>query len=285
MSDLVAFISTFVLTFFTNWLLRKYLGRYASYLLANAVSISASPAIAFLIARIGGESAPLSTIYFRSMPVQLIILLSGLVWLRLNSFKFAGAVLQPAMVSSRLPSGRVEPVFGALPRSIQSGGMPERTGRPHLEEQVNALYEDPSLDISDGNFFIRYWRGGYSLPFSYWIVGILSGIVCAAIAIALSVLFASPDGYEPLRFFCFTISVWAFFTLLTFWNTVGLWRSASRYMVERWKHGRGTFWGGLVKFLVVVGMLFNVAYLFMTGVPQIVESYNMAFRGDPDLPD
>jgi hypothetical protein len=274
MLEIITLIMIFVLPLALNWLLRKRVGRYLSYTLANLISAIFMGACIyyFSIAITGREKSGAILI---ALPFQLTFLVWGLIWLRINAFKFKeprGPIMSPPPVS--LPAGRVEPVFAAnsnAPTQLQSNA-------------IDAIYDDPEADEVKRNFFARYWRGEFSLPFSFWVVGILVGLATILIVVALDKLFDANE-YNPYTSFAFFVSVWVFGIISTIWDVVGLWRSATRYMHRRWRQGRGTFWGGLVKLLLVGSVLSGIMAVIRNGAPQMGELYDMAFRGDPDLPD
>ena len=56
-------------------------------------------------------------------------------------------------------------------------------------------------------------------------------------------------------------------------------------MHRRWRQGKHTFWGSLVKLIMINGTIGSIWAVAVEAVPQIYESYNIAFNGDPDVPD
>lgn len=266
-----------------NWLLRKWLGRYTSYVLANVVAMIATLTLGDL-AVVVSRDYDYSSFMRSLLPSQLLVLVVGLIWLRLNAFKFARPdAVAPSVVSrpAPRPAGRIEPVFD----TPGPAGGPEMAAAAQRAQGAAHLDEEPPLDDVDRNFFARYWRGDLSLPFSFWTVGILATVATVLVIILLNQTFGGSEGYNPYSAFAIIIGTWLFVTALTIWKTVGLWRSATRHMRERWQQGRRTFWGAVVKVLLVLSVPATATDLVRNGLPQIGESYNMAFRGDPDLPD
>ncbi len=257
-----------------NWLLRKRIGRYLSYMLANIISalIIGGYIYYFPIAPIGLEQSDAA---LTVLPAQFLVLFWGLIWLRINAFKFKeprGPITPPPRAS--WPAGRIEPALAANGNALT----------PLQSIAIGAIYDDPEPDEVERNFFVRYWRGGFSLPFSFWVVGILVGLATILIVVALDRLFDASE-YNPYTAFAFFVSIWVIGIISTIWDVVGLWRSATRYMHRRWRQGRGAFWGGLVKLLLVGSVLSGIMAVIRNGAPQMGELYDMAFRGDPDLPD
>jgi predicted membrane channel-forming protein YqfA (hemolysin III family) len=254
--------------------LRKHAGRYPSYILAGVISICLVSGSIYLWKSANNASNIAYDIAYY-LPIQLVVLFWGLVWLSINTFKFKmpqGPITRTSRVS--LPAGRIEPVF--------SVGNDAST-QPQSSE-IDAIYDDPAPDEVKRNFFVRYWRGEFSLPFSFWIVGILLGLATILVVVALNRLLDANE-YNPYTSFIFFISVLVFVVISTIWDVVGLWRSATRYMHRRWRQRRGTFWGGLVKLLLVGSVLGGITTFVRNDALQMRELYDIAFRGDPDLPD
>lgn len=281
----VSFIVLIVLPFLLNWLFRKRIGRYLSYILAFIVSAAIGAVGVYLLPDelFGWDK---TSAVMGLLPSYLVLLFWGLIWLRINTFKFAEPRQPPRRTEtvSRL-AGRIEPVFGpaaSSPADPYAGTASDDAPDNH----ANA----PSADIESSgeisrNFFVRYWRGQYSLPFSYWIVGLLGGISILLIIVGMTVLFSMSADYNPYGFFAFIVSLWALLIAWTIWDLVGLWRSATRAMHRRWRQGRHTFWGGLVKLIVVAAVLGGIRTLVEATGPQIYEAYNIAFKGDPNVAD
>ena len=102
-----------------------------------------------------------------------------------------------------------------------------------------------------------HWRGELSLARSYWVnTFLLSLLLYAAIALI----------EEPLsRLAIQTILITALgsvvlFTVVAVWQLVGLWRSATNTKQKSSKR----FWPGVVKFLVILGVLGNTSSILTT---------------------
>jgi hypothetical protein len=76
------------------------------------------------------------------------------------------------------------------------------------------------------NFVARHWRGDLSLPMSFWINGVLFGLVWRLVPYSLTFL---ATNYRPP----WTIFGLIFFAIagavLTLWTVVGIWRSSESY--------------------------------------------------------
>jgi hypothetical protein len=100
----------------------------------------------------------------------------------------------------------------------------------------------PQAAVADkrSNFFARHWRGELSLPVAYWVVGLLTNALVAG-SIAILAAWMSSKTYEPLRIFATVIAVWSIAALAITWQLVGVWRSATTYIVNR-KNGFWDIW-------------------------------------------
>lgn len=134
------------------------------------------------------------------------------------------------------------------------------------------------------NPIANHWRGAYSLGVAYWVVGTLATIVMVAVIVAVFVVLAFVD-YRPVLIFYATALMWLFVWALTVWSCVGVWRSANRRIQERRAIGRRPFWAGIAKLTIVLSTFLSVVSLGDTVFPQLKETYQMAFAGDPRIPD
>jgi hypothetical protein len=275
--------------------LRKYAGRYPSYILAAIISMCLISGSIYLWKSANNAPDIAYAIGFY-LPLQLVVLFWGLIWLRVNAFKFAepqGPVTRIPVVS--LPSDRIEPVLAAS-TSTGPWAVPATTSRVHPSDgpltqkrPADATYDHSPADEISRNFFIRYWRGQFSLPFSFWIVGVLGpSVILIAIWLIMVRTASTLDrlvDYNPYGFLAFILASWILSLVWTVWDLVGLWRSATRAMHRRWRQGKHTFWGSLVKLIVINGTIGTIWAVTVEAIPQIYESYNIAFNGDPDVPD
>jgi len=98
---------------------------------------------------------------------------------------------------------------------------------------VNAL-EQPSNE----NFITRIWKGNAGLAMTYWIYGVVAGLIWS---IALEIIQPVPgSGTAKVFLSCMA----AYFVVIY----VGIWRAANKYK------GRKA-WISLAKFAVVIGAL------------------------------
>ena len=87
------------------------------------------------------------------------------------------------------------------------------------------------------NFFVKFWNGDLSLPMSYWLVGIVFGLVVGFSIGMISYAMGMPEAAIN-----FLILPWAIY------STVGIWRSSDKYKGPK-------FWAVLTKILIVIGII------------------------------
>ena len=95
------------------------------------------------------------------------------------------------------------------------------------------------------NFFTKFWHGDLSLPMSYWVVGIVGGIIVGVPVLILVIAAGMPDVMMNIILFPWAIYV-----------SVGCWRSSEKYKGPK-------FWSGLVKVLVIIGVISAIAQIFL----------------------
>jgi hypothetical protein len=142
-----------------------------------------------------------------------------------------------------------------------------------------------SIASGHGNFIVRHWRGELPLWVSYWVINFLGNLCAVAVPILIAAVFASKNGYYPLSLFATFTVTWACVLVLACWELVGTWRSAKRYSSTRRQQGRHAFWGGLAQAAVIFGVFGSISTIARDGVPQIIETWRIAFQNDPDIPD
>jgi hypothetical protein len=120
------------------------------------------------------------------------------------------------------------------------------------------------------NYFLRHWRGELSLPVSYWLNGILGGLLIGITVAVLAVITHRQGEARPLLWLFNLVAIWLLGTLLTLWQAVGVWRSAIRY-----RRSGKRFWGGLAQTVTLLGAA-QYAYGFATvGAPQLAGIYEI----------
>jgi hypothetical protein len=113
-----------------------------------------------------------------------------------------------------------------------------------------------TLAMPRGSFVTRHWRGDLSVGRSYWINGVLIGIL--VFALSSGVVAGLSVGVTDRTVLVAALLVLIIVTFaITLWQFVGIWRSAGRHV------GRGgkRTWAILARIAVVVGGLFALAFL------------------------
>ena len=87
------------------------------------------------------------------------------------------------------------------------------------------------------NFFQKFWNGDISLPKSYWLVGVVFGMI---VGFVIGIIVISL-GMSEIAINLFLIP-WAIF------STVGIWRSSDKYKGSK-------FWAVLTKVVLVIGII------------------------------
>lgn len=126
------------------------------------------------------------------------------------------------------------------------------------------------------SYVMRHWRGELSLPISYFVNGFLASIVAMAVTYAVGSVLS--EHYSPWTGFLGLSAIWGIIIALTVWQTVGIWRSATRHP----SRGGRPFWATAAKFMVIVGLIQTASVLSNNAVPQIRESFRIV-SGDPSV--
>ena len=100
------------------------------------------------------------------------------------------------------------------------------------------------------NILIKYWDGDFSLAKTFWIGGVLIGSIVALPSVLIDdgTITASSDGITVL------IAIYTIlFNFFLVYIYIGLWRSSSKYIAQKKKIKRSSFWGYAVYVSVVLG--------------------------------
>jgi uncharacterized protein DUF4339 len=134
------------------------------------------------------------------------------------------------------------------------------------------------------NFIARNWRGEYPIAVTYWGFGVLASVLVGIVAALATFVFHAGIGYEPRAIFLSTVAMWLATLAISTWQTVGVWRSANRHIMQRGRLNKSSPWAWLAKLAVLLGALQVIRIFFTAGWPQLVETGRMSFLGDPDVP-
>ena len=248
-----AFLGTGAVTGALIWLLNKVVRPKASIYLANALCLIGACAVYDK-----GWLAAL-TVY----AVPQIIWLTIFLLARRGKLRDAAATNAPILNVSDTP-------ISASNAHVFTESIPiSHAGRRSMTKTKNIV--------------LNHWRGLYSLGVSYWLFGFVISALAVLGETLISYFFASDDGYQPKFIFLAIISTWAFLLALTIWQSVGVWRSADRTFRAKPDAKRGP-WAGLAKLLIIVGAIRLAVTFVNSGMPQLQETYQMAFMGDPSIP-
>ncbi|MCA8838469.1 MAG: hypothetical protein K8963_11565 [Proteobacteria bacterium] len=111
----------------------------------------------------------------------------------------------------------------------QMAGSQQQTDQPQRKGLVPAVV----------NYVVRHWRGELSLAVSFWVNGILIGIVAIVmhelLGLVLRVNFLSPQTPDVLSMnlgVAFALFLYETLLLLPLmiWQTLGIWRAAGRHI-------------------------------------------------------
>jgi uncharacterized membrane protein YhaH (DUF805 family) len=117
-----------------------------------------------------------------------------------------------------------------------------------------------------------------SLPLSYWVNGTLIGVIAGVAIAAVAALIAHQElDSQPLPALALICAIWLFVWLLTLWQTVGIWRSATRY-----RDGGKRGWGVAAKVMVLLGVVSTLWQFVAAGLPQMAGIVDIV-AGDSSL--
>ena len=106
------------------------------------------------------------------------------------------------------------------------------------------------------------WNGEVPLIITFWFYNVFANILLSAPIYYLEYTWTPNDFYENRSFLYLYIFLTLIYAILIL---VALWRSATNYSNEQ--KNKGKYWGGISKFLVIIGALRIVADMstFLTG--------------------
>ncbi len=128
------------------------------------------------------------------------------------------------------------------------------------------------------NFITRYWRGDISLPASYWLVGIGTSIAITALSNAFGE-FVPALQLTPQQCGTAFIGFLVILVALLIWQSVGLWRSAGKYI----KSSKTPGWGWAARTLLTIAVVRAGVDFNQLVRPMLAESARLAVGVD-DVP-
>jgi|GEM_PF-1444589 len=173
-------------------------------------------------------------------------------------------------------------VLAMWPKSPEEGtgiltAVQELRARFDARKRTSALSGE-CLDLQNvkKGYLARHWRGELSLPVSYWVNGVLLGIL-------LAVLLRLLTGWLPSTAVPLTALAWlsllmaAAFVVISVWGQVGIWRSAG---LHAGRGGDGA-WAVAARVIVIFGSLAALGEANSTLWPQMKDMGPLAFGRDP----
>lgn len=153
---------------------------------------------------------------------------------------------------------------------------------PDNFEANRAMTFQPS-PLRHASFFVRFWRGEYTLWLSYWVIGLAFNL--ATIGAIQGLAFATREqAFNPYAIALTLFVMWGATAIILVYQSVGVWRSATRYRRAPGRPAWRRIWSAAAQLSVLVGIVSFGHQLWQSGVRQIDESWRMAFEGDPDIP-
>jgi hypothetical protein len=128
--------------------------------------------------------------------------------------------------------------------------------------------------------FRRFWQGQCSLPFAYWVMGLVVNIALVMLLGAV-ILYTRRQAYNPYLLMGTLSAYWGLTAAAQTYLSVGIWRAARRYRETRTASRKSGFWGFAAQAAVGFGVVGFALLLGNYGAAELAEGFNMAFRGDP----
>jgi hypothetical protein len=190
-----------------------------------------------------------------------------------------GLLLSPEMIGAPRPAAEIHSAVTAVPIAAVSTATPTaiptaaRAATPTATPTAIPTARPAAPRIARPNYFVRHWRGQLALPVSYWVNWLLIGAL-----LAVGVLSATdPALLEHLGTNAgnWVLAIAASALAVMAWQSVGLWRSADRYVAAGGKRE----WATLAKVCVGVGLL-PVAGLALQQLPAVQQTLVAPFAAD-----
>ena len=127
------------------------------------------------------------------------------------------------------------------------------------------------------NLLMRFWRGEYSLPVSYWLIGIGINILIYGLAALAKLGIAKASSSSALG--AYIIGLYGAIILLTALQSVGIFRSANKHPLR----GGSPAWAFVAKAMVCIGLFSFFMQMYISGFSIIKTSFE-EFVGIEKLP-
>jgi GYF domain 2 len=180
-----------------------------------------------------------------------------------------------------VPAANIPSLFATTPQVTSPPIRVERAlAQPSEDRDVSSAESVPAAR-PDGrwkNYFARHWRGELSLPVSYWVNGFLGNVIAAIVVVLLSQGMDFKKEFRPEIALVVITAIWATILIVSVWQTVGVWRSATNYSNKNIR----SYWGGVAKFMVCIAVLRLASQFGTAAVPQIAE-FAKIYNGDDEV--
>lgn len=133
------------------------------------------------------------------------------------------------------------------------------------------------------NLIARNWRGELPLAVSFWVFVVLFN--AAFYFTSDAIIDVLPPPTSPLSVFAWVVTAWMIIIIILIWQFVGVFRTARRRRRERREAGRGAFWAVTAMVWVGLGVIADIRSVALESSDQLRIIIDVAFRGDPDIPD
>jgi hypothetical protein len=128
-------------------------------------------------------------------------------------------------------------------------------------------------------FHAKYWRGDFTLPFSYWVAGSIYAIFVAVSNLLLPVIY-SLDVLTPALYGTIMLSFYCSIILVTIWWLAGTWRSADNHS----SNGGSILWVRAAKASLML-IIVRIVTIFVTiHIHILAESVPLALGMDTTPP-
>jgi hypothetical protein len=163
-------------------------------------------------------------------------------------------------------------------------------GAPRKSARRRPVRADKIVPLT--NIVVRHWRGELPLWVSCWVFGVAGSIVISFLPAVAVAMLKAERSYNPASIFSASAAVWLAVFAVAVWQSVGIWRSATRYAAatpasRKDKTGAAELvplWSMLARFVVIAGLASLLGTFGTEWLPQLRELYKIAFHDDPDIP-
>lgn len=131
------------------------------------------------------------------------------------------------------------------------------------------IAEKYNQELPTSNWLLAYWRGQYSLPVSYWLVGIAVSLLIYALNSKIETSIEFANSRVELGLYIFLL--YALLIPLVVWQGVGVYRSANRHPYRGGSQG----WASVAKTITVIGAVGFGFSLFTSGIPALKEAVSL----------